>query len=66
MKSAKWSNPTNPQNGDQEDMVSVSVELGALCSKSSSAYNLLCDLGQVSSLRDLSSLTLAVMTSLDE
>lgn len=38
---------TNPQNGDQENMVSVLIDLGATYPKSSSDYNLLCDLGQV-------------------
>lgn len=48
MKSTECSNLTNPQNGDQEDIVSVLIDLGATYPKSSSDYNLLCDLGQVS------------------
>lgn len=53
MKSTEWPNLTNPQNGDQEDMMSVFIDLGAIYPKSSSDYNLLCDLGQVSFPRGL-------------
>ena len=59
MKCTEWSNVTN---GDWEDMASLSTELGALSSKSSSDHKLSCDLRQVISPREHSFLTLEMRT----
>lgn len=62
MKCTEWFNLTNPQNGDEEDMESVSTKLGAPFSKSSSVHKLLCELRQVSSPGEPSFLTLEMRT----
>lgn len=62
MKCTEWSNLTNPQNGDGEDMASVSPKLGAPFSKSSSDHDLLCEVRQVSSPGELRFLALEMRT----